>query len=324
MTEINLAKQVLEIEAQAILLLKDRLDQSFVGAVDLIAACQGKIILAGIGKSGQIARKIASTLSSTGTPAVFLHPAESSHGDLGMISPGDVVIAISYGGESPEMTALLGFLARKDIPLIAMTGKDESTLAKAARVVLDIQVDREACPLELAPTASSTVTLAMGDALAMVVMNRKGFQPENFAEFHPGGSLGFKLSRVRENMHTGTGFVLVTEDTPLRKVFSLMSQAETRGAAGVIAGSGQLLGIITDGDIRRRLELSPDPLAGSAKDMMIKNPRTIDANEISEKALFLMEQFRINVLFVLDKKSLAPAQPIGVVHIQDLLRSKVR
>lgn len=167
-----------------------------------------------------------------------MHPAESSHGDLGMISPGDVVIAISYGGESPEMTALLGFLARKDIPLIAMTGKDESTLAKAARVVLDIQVDREACPLELAPTASSTVTLAMGDALAMVVMNRKGFQPENFAEFHPGGSLGFKLSRVRENMHTGTGFVLVTEDTPLRKVFSLMSQAEPAERRVLSQGAG--------------------------------------------------------------------------------------
>ncbi len=318
------ARHVLEIEAQAILKLKERLGNHFDQAVQLISKCQGKVIVTGIGKSGQIARKIASTMSSTGTPALFLHPAESSHGDLGVISKDDIVIALSYGGESPELAAILGYVSRKGNALIAMTGSMKSSLAKSANLVLDISVEKEACPLELAPTASSTATLAMGDALAMAVMEAKGFGSEQFAENHPGGSLGFKLSRVGDNMHTGTGFILVSEETPLRKVFSMMSQRETRGTAGIIDGSGNLLGIITDGDIRRRLETSEDPLAGLARDMMVKNPRTIDVNEISEKALFLMEQFRISVLFVLDSQAEQPKKPVGVIHIHDLLRGKVR
>lgn len=321
---LKTAKEVLDIEAQAILGLKDRIGDSFMKAVELVERCEGKVIVTGIGKSGHIARKISSTLSSTGTAAVYLHPAESSHGDLGMISKGDVVIAISYGGESPELTPVLGHVSRKGIPLIAMTGNMKSSLAKSAQVILDISVAREACPLELAPTASSTATLAMGDALAMSVMQKKGFSAEKFAENHPGGSLGFKLSRVRDNMHTGAGFVLVTEETPLRKVFSAMSQKDTRGAAGIINSSGELVGIITDGDIRRRLEMSDDPLAGFARDMMTKSPRTIDVDEIAEKALFMMEQFRITLLFVLDQTSSSPKKPVGVIHIQDLLRNKVR
>ncbi|MEZ0392955.1 MAG: SIS domain-containing protein [Pseudobdellovibrionaceae bacterium] len=321
---VERARKVLDIEAQAILALRDRLNETFEKAVDVIEKCQGKVIVTGIGKSGQIGRKIASTFSSTGTPAVFLHPAESSHGDLGVIGQGDVVLALSYGGESPELNALLKHLARKGNPLIAMTGVLKSSLAQSAQVVLDVSVAKEACPLELAPTASSTATLAMGDALAMAMMERKGFSAEQFAEFHPGGNLGFKLSRVSDNMHTGAGFVLVSEDTPLRKVFSLMSQKETRGAAGIVSSGGDLLGIITDGDIRRRLENSPDPLAGAAKDMMTKTPRTVDANEIAEKALFMMEQFRISLLFVLDSNSAHPKKPVGVIHIHDLLRNKVR
>lgn len=321
---IERARNVLDIEAQAILALRDRLNDTFEKAVDVLEKCEGKVIITGIGKSGQIGRKIASTLSSTGTSAIFLHPAEGSHGDLGVISSNDVVVALSYGGESPELTPLLRHVARKGNILIAMTGVMKSSLAQAAKVVLDISVAKEACPLELAPTASSTATLAMGDALAMALMERKGFGAEQFAEFHPGGSLGFKLSRVSDNMHSGSGFITVTEETPLRKVFSLMSQKDTRGAAGIVDSKGDLIGIITDGDIRRRLENSPDPLAGTAKDMMTKNPRTVDAHEIAEKALFMMEQFRISLLFVLDSQSSQPKKPVGVIHIHDLLRNKVR
>lgn len=324
MKVIDRAKMVLDIEAQAVLALKDRLNAQFEQAVQLISQCDGKVIVTGIGKSGQIARKIASTLSSTGTPAVYLHPAESSHGDLGIISKNDIIIALSYGGESPELVPVLNYISRKGNTLIAMTGGQKSSLAKSAKITLDVSVAKEACPLELAPTASSTATLALGDALAMAVMEVKGINQEQFAENHPGGSLGFKLSRVGDNMHSGTGFVLVTEDIPLKKVFSMMSQRETRGAAGIIDGKGNLIGIITDGDIRRRLENSPDPLNGTAKDMMTKMPRTIDVSEIAEKALFMMEQFRISLLFVLDSSSSQPQKPVGVIHIHDLLRNKVR
>lgn len=318
------AREVLSIEAQAIEDLKARLDQSFEKAVDLVQSCQGKVIVTGIGKSGHIARKIASTMSSTGTPALFVHPAESSHGDLGVIGAQDVVIAISYGGESPELKSILTYLSRKQIPLIAMTGTHKSSLASVATITLDISVKKEACPLDLAPTASSTATLAMGDALAMAVMEKKGFSVEQFAENHPGGKLGFKLSRVRDNMHIGNGFILCDKQTPLKKVFSMMSQKDTRGGAGIVDEQGNLIGIITDGDIRRRLENASNPLDGLAGDMMTKNPRTIDANEISEKALFMMEQYRINLLFVLDKQSTQPLKPVGVIHIHDLLMNKDR
>jgi arabinose-5-phosphate isomerase len=317
-------KIVIEIKTQALLALRERIDERFEKAVDIIQKCTGKIVVTGIGKSGQIARKIASTFSSTGTSAVYLHPAESSHGDLGMISPGDVVIALSYGGASPELLPILNHVARKGNPLIALTGSMKSILAESASVTLDVSVAREACPLELAPTASSTASLAMGDALAMAVMEVKGFSANQFAENHPGGSLGFKLSRVGDNMHTGTGFVLCSEDQILRKVFSSMSQRETRGAAGIVNSSGDLVGVITDGDVRRRLEHSDDPLSGVARDMMSKNPRTIDLNEIAEKALFMMEQFRINVLFVVDAASSTPKKPVGIIHIQDLLKNKIR
>lgn len=316
------AREVLKIEAQAIEDVKNRLNENFVKAVELIEKCQGKVIVTGIGKSGHIARKIASTMSSTGTPALFVHPAESSHGDLGVIGSNDVVIAISYGGESPELKSILTYLTRKQIPLIAMTGAMQSSLSSVALVTLDISVSKEACPLDLAPTASSTATLAMGDALAMAVMEKKGFSVEQFAENHPGGKLGFKLSRVKENMHTGNGFILCTKETPLRKVFSLMSQKETRGGAGIVDENGDLIGIITDGDIRRRLEHADNPLGGVAADMMTKNPRTVDANEISEKALFMMEQYRINLLFVLDSQSENRFKPVGVIHIHDLLLNK--
>lgn len=323
-TSLDRARSVFDIEAQAILALRDRLNDSFEKAVDALEKCEGKVIVTGIGKSGQIGRKIASTFSSTGTSALFLHPSESSHGDLGVIGSQDIVMALSYGGESPELSPLIKHVARKGNILIAMTGVLKSSLAQTANIVLDISVSKEACPLALAPTASSTATLAMGDALAMAVMERKGFGAEQFAEFHPGGSLGFKLSRVRDNMHSGAGFILVEEQTSLRTVFSMMSQKDTRGAAGIVSAQGELLGIITDGDIRRRIENNADPLSGTAKDMMTKNPRTVDAGEIAEKALFMMEQFRISLLFVLDSESSQPKKPVGVIHIHDLLRNKVR
>lgn len=322
---IEQAKKVLDIEARSILDLKERIGADFVSAVNLVAKCQGKLIITGIGKSGQIARKLASTFSSTGTPAVFVHPAESAHGDLGIIGQNDVVLAISYGGNSPEMNSVLNFVVRKDIPLIGMTGNKESSLAKASQFVLNVFVSEEACPLGLAPTASSTATLAMGDALAMAVLSVKGFSPEDFAEYHPGGALGYRLlTRVKDVMHSGDALPVVGLETPLRQVFSSMTHKDVRGAAGVVDTKGDLVGVITDGDIRRRLEKNGDPLSGFAKDLMSTNPRSIDAQELAEKALFLLEQFQIQMVFVLDKSSANPKQPVGILHIQDLLKAKVR
>lgn len=321
---IELARKVFDVEAQAILALKERLGDSFLKAIQLIKECRGKVVMTGIGKSGIIARKIASTMSSTGTPAVYLHPAESSHGDLGMIVNEDLVIAISYGGETPELMNILTTSVRKGIPLIAMTGNLKSDLALRATIALDVKVNKEACPLGLAPTASSTATLAMGDALAMAVLEAKGFAAEDFALNHPGGGLGFKLSRIQDIMHTGKAMPILQKNSPMKQVLAIMSQGEVRGAAGVIDEHGDLIGIITDGDIRRMLESAVDPLQGQARDLMTQNPRTIDAQEIAEKALFLMEQFRINLLFVVDKSADRPKKPVGVIHIQDMIRAKVR
>ena len=321
---IDLAKKVFDVEAQAILAMKDRLGDSFLRAIHLVKECRGKVVVTGIGKSGIIARKIASTMSSTGTPAVYLHPAESAHGDLGMVTKDDLLIAISYGGETPELMNILSYATRKGIPLIAMTGNPKSDLAARAATVLDVKVNKEACPLGLAPTASSTATLAMGDALSMAVLETKGFAAEDFAQNHPGGGLGFKLSRIKDIMHTGKAMPVLKTDTSMKHVLSVMSQGEVRGAAGITDESGDLIGIITDGDIRRMLDSSGDPMKPTAGELMTKNPRTIDANEIAEKALFLMEQFRINLLFVVDKDSSTPKKPVGVIHIQDLIRAKVR
>lgn len=317
--------KVLDVESQAILALKNRIGSDFEKVVALIKNCSGKLVITGMGKSGQIARKLASTFSSTGTPAVFLHPAESSHGDLGLVENDDVVIALSYGGESPEFAGILKFVARKGIPLVAITGNLSSSLAQAAQLNLDVAVSEEACPLGLAPTASSTATLAMGDAIAMAVMAEKGFSSADFAEFHPGGKLGYRLlTRVRDVMHGGEALPTVSLQSPIKEVFSIMTHKDVRGAAGIVNESGDLVGVITDGDIRRRLEKSSDPLTGQARDLMTTNPRTIDANELAEKALFVMEQFQIQMVFVLDKESAHPKKPVGILHIQDLLRAKVR
>jgi arabinose-5-phosphate isomerase len=323
--DLEEAGRVLDIEAKAIQSLKLRLGESFVKAVDLLFRCEGKVVLTGMGKSGQIGRKIASTMTSTGTPAVFLHPAEGSHGDLGVVGPKDVFIAISYGGETPELRDVLGYAARKGIPLIALTGNIESSLARAAEVVLDIKVEEEACPLRLAPTASSTVTLALGDALSVCLMKRRGFKEEDFAEFHPGGSLGRRLlTRVEDVMHSGEGLPLVKVDMNMRDVLGLMTRKEVRGVAGVVDDKGDLIGIITDGDIRRRLEKSHNPLEDRIIDLMSKSPKTVDASELAEKALFMMEQFAIQTLFVIRRTSISPHRPVGVLHLQDLLKAKIR
>lgn len=321
---IQQAQQVLKIEAESILGLIPRVDQNFEKAVQLILQCQSKLIITGIGKSGQIARKMASTFSSTGTPALYLHPAESSHGDLGVISERDLLIALSYGGETAELNAILNYVHRRNIKLIALTSKPESSLAQAASVVLNVSVEKEACPLNLAPTSSSTAMLAFGDALAMVVLEQRGFKAENFAEYHPAGSLGAKLLKVKDLMKTGEALPFIEKTTSMKDILTKMTHQSVRGAAGVLDADKNLVGIVTDGDIRRFLEKNQNPFQAVAQDLMSLSPKTIDAHEFAEKALFLMEQFRIQVLIVLDQKSASPLKPVGMLIYQDLLAAKVR
>jgi len=324
MIDIEEARRVLRIEAQSILDAVERLGPSFVQATELISKCMGKVVVTGIGKSGLIARKMASTLTSTGTPAVFLHPAESSHGDLGVISKGDVVIAISNSGEAQELQPILAFSVRRSIPVIGITSRSDSSVGRSG-LFIDASVKEEACPLGLAPTSSSTVALALADALAMAVLKRRGFTRDDFAEFHPSGRLGRKLlTRVKDLMHTGDGLPLVGRSEPMTRVLSLMTMKEVRGVAGVVNSDESLAGIITDGDIRRRLEKDNKAFTESAEQLMSQNPKTIDLNEFAERALFVMEQFKIQTLFVTDKNSGTPRKPVGLLHLQDLLRANVR
>lgn len=317
------ARRVLDIEARSILELKERLDESFTKAVDILVACKGKVIVTGIGKSGHIARKIASTMSSTGTPALYLHPAESSHGDLGVIGADDAVVIISNGGDSPELKDLISYVVRKNIPMLAMTGNLQSSLAQSALATLNIFVSEEACPLGLAPTSSSTATLAMGDALSMAVLSKKGFRKEDFAEFHPGGSLGRRLlTRVSDVMHGPESLPLVQPAATVKQIVSVMTSKEVRGVVGVVNDAKELMGVVTDGDIRRLIETSKDPLNTKVEDIMSRNPKTIFADEMAEKALFVMEQFSIQLLFVLDKDH--GRKPAGILHLQDLLKAKIR
>lgn len=324
LSSLEVAKNTLKIEAESILNLIPRLGAEFEKAVDLILNCQGKVVFTGIGKSGHISRKLTSTFSSTGTPSLYLHPAESSHGDLGVITKNDLVIAISYGGEAAELNSILNFVARHGVSIIGITGKKHSTLAQAATVILDVSVEKEACPLNLAPTSSSTATLAMGDALAMAALEKRGFKAENFAELHPGGSLGAKLLRVKDLMQKGDALPFVKAETSTKELLTKMTHQSVRGAAGVVDDQGQLVGVVTDGDIRRFLERQQDPFSKVAKDLMSHSPRTIDANEFAEKALFMMEQFRIQMLIVLDRTSDKPLRPVGMLIYSDLLAPKVR
>lgn len=322
--DLEEASRVFDIEARAILDLKARTGETFVKAIDLLLDCKGKVIITGMGKSGIVGKKIAATFSSTGTPAIFVHPAESSHGDLGMIAKGDVILAISYSGETAELSHVLAYAARKDIPLLGLTGKMKSALAQASQVTLDVSVKEEACPIGLAPTASTTATLALGDALAVALMKRRGFKTEDFAEFHPAGTLGARLlTRVKDVMHKGDAVAIVKATDDMKSVISKMTAKEVRGVAGVVDDSGQLIGIITDGDLRRRLDKSQNPLQDKAGDIMSANPKTVGADEMAERALYVMEQFTIQSLFVVDKQS-GSQKPIGLLHFQDLLKANVR
>ncbi len=317
--------KVLDIEAQSILSLKKWVNDDFVRAVESILACSGKLVLTGMGKSGHVARKISSTFSSTGTPSVFLHPAEASHGDLGIISAQDVVMAVSSSGHTAELGIVMEHCARIGVPVIGLAGEVESLLGRSSQIFVNVKVAEEACPLGIAPTASSTAALAMGDAIAMSVLEGRGFKAENFAVLHPGGSLGFRLvKRVKDFMHVGQGLPFVKPESPMKDVFAMMTHRDVRGVVGVLDPEENLLGVITDGDIRRKLDKDQSPFSGTAQDLMNKNPRIIDANELAEKALFLMEQFRLQYLFVLDQSSNQPKKPVGIIHFLDLLQAKVR
>jgi len=316
--DLTLARKVLEIEAAAILALVDRLDRRFEAAVELLADCRGRVIVTGMGKSGIICRKIAATLSSTGTPAFFLHPAEAVHGDLGALHRDDVVVALSHSGETVELVRLLETLRRLGSRLIAITGDLQSTLGQAADVALDCRVGAEACPLNLVPTASTTAALALGDALVMTLLARKGFREDDFASLHPGGTLGKRLLRVDRLMHTGAEIPVVHETTVMREVLAEMS-TKGFGMTCVTDGNGRLSGVITDGDLRRHLAARGDFLEQPAREIMTLRPRTIPRSVLAVQALNLMEEHRITSLVVVD----GAAQIEGVIHLHDLWRTEL-
>lgn len=311
---LETARKVLEIEAKALGELVERLDETFLHAVEILLNCKGRVVVAGMGKSGLIGEKISATLSSTGTPSFFLHPAEALHGDLGRLVPDDVLVALSYSGETEELVRLLDTLKRLAIPLISLTGNTSSTLAQASDVVIDVGIRQEACPLGLAPTASTTAMLAMGDALAMALLERRGFNAEDYAALHPGGDLGVKLRRVENVMHTGDQVPRVKPDTAMHDVIYEMSK-KALGHTAVVADDGRLLGIISDGDLRRFLEREGNrALSLKASDCMTLSPVTIGRKDLATKALNLMETRKITSLLVVNgEKKLE-----GVVHIHDL------
>ncbi|MEK6743729.1 MAG: KpsF/GutQ family sugar-phosphate isomerase [Nitrospirota bacterium] len=320
---IEQAKRVLRIEADAIARLIDHLDENFVRAVDLIMSCKGRVVVTGMGKSGHIGNKIAATLASTGTPALFLHPAEGIHGDLGMVTKGDLVIALSNSGETEELSRMLPSLKRIGIKIIALTGNLESTLARNSDVVIYVGVKEEACPLGLAPTASTTATLAMGDALAVVLLNSRGFREEDFACFHPGGSLGKRLLlRVRDIMHTGDAVPKVSVDTLIKDAIYEIS-SKKMGVTSVLDPAGKLLGVISDGDLRRWMEKTErtgeNLLAKKAGDIMTPDPKVISKDALAAEAMAIMENSSITCLMILD----ANRRPEGVIHLHDLLKAGV-
>lgn len=316
MPDLSLARKVLQTEAAAVLALVDRLDERFARAVMLIRDCRGRVIVTGMGKSGIICRKLAATLASTGTPAFFLHPADAVHGDLGVIQADDVVIAMSYSGETEELRHVLETLKRIGTPLIAMTGNTASTLAQAAEVVLDCRVSEEACPMNLVPTASTTAALAMGDALAMAVLVEKGFKPEDFASLHPGGKLGKRLMRVDQLMSSGDALPVVQRHTVMREVIYEMSR-KGLGMTPVVEKDGRLAGIITDGDLRRKMSTVANVLDLTAQDVMTPNPVTITTSTLAVEALAMLEQRKITSIVVID----ADKRVEGVVHLHDLWRT---
>ena len=318
MADLALARKVLETEAGAILALVARLNDRFDRAVDLLLNCRGRVILTGMGKSGIICQKIAATLNSTGTASVFLHPAEALHGDLGVIQSDDVVIALSYSGETAETLRLLETIKRLGAKLIAITGTHGSTLAGAADVALDCSVTQEACPMNLVPTASTTAALALGDALAMTLLVAKGFKEDDFANLHPGGKLGKRLSRVKNWMHAGNDCPIVEAATPMREVISEMSR-KSLGMTCVVDQHHTLLGIITDGDLRRHIERGEPILQMTAAEVMTKDPVTISPDMLAAEALNIMERRKITALVVVANEH----RVAGVVHLHHLWRTEL-
>ena len=315
----ELAKDVLDIEAKAILRLKNNIGDDFDKAVDILYNCKGRVIVTGMGKSGLIGKKIAATMSSTGTPAYFLHPAESTHGDSGVITRNDVIIAISNSGETQELLNLLPLIKRFGCEMIGMTGNLNSTLAKTSEVTLDISVEREACPLGKAPTASTTATLAMGDALAVCLMEKKGFTKEDFLMYHPSGKLGKGLTyKVRDLMITGDKMPVVSDDETFTDVINTISEYKL-GMAMVVDSDRKLSGVLTDGDIRRTVIKYHDISKLRIKDVMTSNPKRITSDAYAASALNLMEKFSITALAVVDENNV----PVGVSHVHDLLRAGV-
>ncbi len=317
--DVRRARRVLSIEANAIAALASRLDDRFDRALTLLAACKGKVAVTGMGKSGIICRKIAATFTSTGTPALFLHAAEAAHGDAGVFTKGDAVLALSSSGETEEIVRLLPLIKRLDLPLIALTGDPRSSLARAADVVLDVSVAEEACPLGLAPTASTTAALALGDALAVALLERKGFRTNDFAVLHPAGALGRRFLKVEDLMHRGDEVPLVAMPTSFRDTL-LQITGKRLGVTGVATDNGDLIGVITDGDLRRALERIENVRAAVAADIMTRNPKTIDGSVLATQALAMMERYSITSLFILETGSRKPA---GIIHLHDLLKAGV-
>jgi len=315
----RLAERVFRLEAEAILGLIPKLDARFEHAVELLRRCAGRVIVTGMGKSGLIGRKIASTLASTGTPAYFLHPAEGVHGDLGMVSRGDVVLALSNSGETDEVLAILPPLKRLGVPIVLLTGNPTSALARQCEVVLDVSVAEEACPMNLAPTSSTTAALAAGDALALALLELRGLRPEDYAALHPRGTLGWRaLFRVGDLMLTGDAMPVVSENTPLREVIAEMTR-KRKGMTTVVDGAGRLAGVITDGDLRRLYLKGGSIDELTAGQVATREPKTIRADELAAKALEVMETWQITSLVILDGSN----RPAGVIHMHDILRAKI-
>ena len=318
-TNLETAKEVLEIEAKSIIDLKNRLGKEIEDAVNILYNCRGRVIVTGMGKSGHIGRKIAATLSSTGTPSYFLHPAESTHGDSGILTRDDVVIAISNSGETSELMNLLPLIKRFSVPLISMTGKMESTLAKAGDVILNIAVEKEACPLGKAPTASTTVTLALGDALAICLLKKRGFSEEDFLLYHPSGALGKnRLVKVSDLMISDERLPIINQEKSFLEVVKYISEKRL-GCAILTDEKGVMQGVLTDGDIRRILLAHHNVENLVAKDVMTKNPKTVSADSIATKALAIMEKYSITSLAVVDENN----KPVGLIHVHDLLKEGV-
>lgn len=317
--DLESARRVLRLEAEGIEALACGLDGSFVAAVDHLAGVTGRVIVTGLGKSGHIARKVAATLASTGSPAYYVHPTEASHGDLGMIAPSDAVIAFSNSGETTEIRDLLEYSRRYSIPMIAVTAKQNSTLAEMADVVLLLPSVPEACPMGLAPTTSTTVSLALGDALAVALLERKGFSAQDFRIFHPGGKLGASLLRVADLMHTGEEIPLATVDAQMSEAVVTMT-AKRKGCIGILDGTGRLTGVITDGDLRRHMDANL--LSRTAGDLMTSDPRTIRPQALAAEAVAVMSQREITSLFVVAQTG-RNEDLVGIVHMHDCLKAGV-